>query len=315
MRGWAVLGVALIALAGPGCREKVDPWGGTEKPKVLASFAPLYSFAASVAGDDADVRCLMTGTGPHSFEPSAKDLRLVAGADLLVLNGLGLDEVQFEKMKAAAGGGAKQVILGERVTKPLEAEEHDHDHGDGGHDHHHHGDKDPHAWLGIPQAKEMVTALRDRLKKLDPDHADGYTARADETLKKLDELDKYGQGKLGDVANPNIVTFHESMRYFANHFGLNIVDAVRPSPNEEITAGRLGKLVEKCKEYNVGVIAVEPQYPQDKAKVLADELSAKGLTVKVITLDPMETARGELKPAFYFETMRKNIDTLADALK
>src|SRR3954469_25064549 len=91
----AALPIALIlfGLLGPGCSTARDPWAsaGKDRKRVLASFAPLYCFAVNIAGDHAQVMCLTTTTGPHDYAASPRDALKVAGADLFLYNGLGLD--------------------------------------------------------------------------------------------------------------------------------------------------------------------------------------------------------------------------------
>src|SRR5947209_3361556 len=77
--GWSAL-CALVALSFWGCRRAEDVWPGTGKKRVLASFPPLYCFAKNVAGDDADVRCLLKAQGPHDFTPHANDVLLARNA-------------------------------------------------------------------------------------------------------------------------------------------------------------------------------------------------------------------------------------------
>src|SRR4051812_48180757 len=69
----------------------VDPWGGGGKKRVLTTIAPLYCFTAEIAGDDAEVLCLLSNKGPHDFEASPNDAKLLSGADLFIANGLALE--------------------------------------------------------------------------------------------------------------------------------------------------------------------------------------------------------------------------------
>src|SRR5947209_18649658 len=87
----AVVGLAIGCPKGGG---SADPWADAgQRPKVLVSFAPLYSFASSVAGPDADVKCLLTTTGPHSEgDATARQINLARGCDVFVINGLGLED-------------------------------------------------------------------------------------------------------------------------------------------------------------------------------------------------------------------------------
>src|SRR3712207_949745 len=95
VRKWAVFAAISVAI---GCNGGRDPWADKPGPKVLAYFPPIYSFAASVAGDDAQVRSLITSVGPHHFDPSARDAVALHRADLFLTNGLGLDDAVCAKL-------------------------------------------------------------------------------------------------------------------------------------------------------------------------------------------------------------------------
>src|SRR5262249_40388034 len=90
----AVVGGLVVILTGCNGSGSTDPWEKAgRKPKVLVSFAPLYSFAKSVAGDDAEVKCLLTTMGPHTHgDANPKMIDLARGCDVFVVNGLGLDD-------------------------------------------------------------------------------------------------------------------------------------------------------------------------------------------------------------------------------
>src|SRR4051794_41056914 len=182
--GW--LGFVALAAFGlaalPGCGGGDDGWPKDRSgPKVVVSFAPIYCFAANVAGDDAIVRNLLTTSGPHHFNPTDQDARILRRADIFFVNGLGLERDKPESMKKGSGNKSLKIVeLGDRIPEKnlCEGSCH-HDHGDGDEHDHEHG-KDPHVWLSPDQAVYMVEGIRDELKKLDPAHAEGYDRRAAE---------------------------------------------------------------------------------------------------------------------------------------
>src|ERR1700675_3653076 len=90
--GLAVAGIALLVTGCP--KGGSDPWASAgNKPKVLVSFAPIYSFAVNVAGDDAAVKCLLTTTGPHTHgDATPRQIDLARGSDVFVINGVGLED-------------------------------------------------------------------------------------------------------------------------------------------------------------------------------------------------------------------------------
>ena len=301
-----------------GCRGNVDPWAGSTGPKVVASFAPIASLAQAVAGPDATVKPVMTTQGPHTFDFTHAEAGVVRGADLFLINGLGLDDKVAAKLQEAAGPKSPKLVnLGSLVPElDLVAGEHDHDHGEKGHKHDH--KTDPHVWLGLDHAVTYVNAVRDELKLLDPVHAAGYDGRAAASVASLAKLKAEGQATFKGKADKKFVAFHESLAYFAGTFDLEVAAVIQPDPGSEPTAARMQKLVDDCVKEKVRVIAVEPQFSASQSAArLKDELTRRGVAgAVVIVIDPMETAEPEALNAGWYEAkMRSNIDALAAALK
>ncbi|VTS06042.1 metal ABC transporter substrate-binding protein [Tuwongella immobilis] len=319
--------VALLGMTLTGCAPgPVNPWPEKPGPKVLVTFAPLYSFVSSVAGDDANVMCLLTNHGPHGFEPTKREAQIVATSEVVIMNGLGLDDAIIAKLSRARGGKLKVYSLGDSLDKnTLHAnEEHDHDHGHdhdhAGHDHHHHdhGAYDPHIWLGSDESVAMISAIEKALSEMDPAHAAGYKARAAETIAKLKALHAEGKELLKGKSEKAIVSFHDSLRYLASSYGLQIAGVVQVDAGVEPNSAAMKRLIATCVKEKVRLIAVEPQFPANNAaKTILEALKSAGVAdAGFIEIDPLETASPEdLKPDWYFEKMRQNLQQLAKALK
>jgi ABC-type Zn uptake system ZnuABC Zn-binding protein ZnuA len=312
--------VLLGLVVGCGTKSDADVWGDTTgKPRVIASFAPIWCFAENVAGPDAVVKPLMTSQGPHHFDGTATEARLFQKADLVLVNGLGLDDKRIKKLAdASRNKNLKVVDLGGKID-PKTLLESDgcpcgHDHGDD--DGHDHGGVDPHVWLGPDQAIKMVEGIRDALKAADPAHAAGYESRAAAYIAKLTALKDEGKALLKDKTDRKLVTFHGSQNYFANAFGLKIAGVVQSTPGKEPSTKELDALVAACNKDKVRVIAVEPQYASKSA---AERIVAHLKNVPdpvVIALDPLETANeSELNADWYVAKMRANLAELARALR
>ena len=325
MRSLRVVGglVVAVGLILAGCSTGPDVWGPQPGPRVLAYFPPLYSLAASVAGPDAQVRSLITHVGPHHFEPAARDARALAKADLFLTIGLGLDDGVAKKLASSAGNKSlKLLALGESLPKTSLREGgcscgHAHAAGEKHEDGEHHVEYDPHVWLGVPEAMLMVTAIRDQLVMIDPAHSEGYAARAAETSAKLAKLQADGQAMLAaKKEKPKVISFHDSMFYFARSFGIEVVDSIE-APGQEPSPQKLKKLVEACQKHGVRLIAVEPQYPSNtSARVLLEELKRAGIDAAFVELDPLETAdANELTADYYERKTRENLANLLRALK
>ena len=243
--------VCCVAFVSPGCRKATDVWPGTNKKRVLVSFPPLYCFTKNVSGDDADVRCLITAQGPHDHQLTDQDVQMAQKADLVLINGLGLDE-WINKIKKMHEVFEVAEKIPAAQLKAMGGSHQDDGHG--------HGDKDPHVWLGPPEAKEMVQAIAVKLGEIDPDHKKKYEERAETYSKELDKLHEHGKAAFKDKKSRNIIATHDSLQYFADAFGLKVVGNIQPQAGIEADAKKLTGLVQTCKEHQVSVIAVEPQY-------------------------------------------------------
>jgi len=311
--------VALLMAGVAGCSAPQDPWVERPGPKVLAYFPPLYGLARSVAGDDAQVISLLQTVGPHHFDPSARDSLALRRADLFLTIGLGLDDDIAGKLaKTANNAGLHHLALGERLPKESLREggcDCGHSHAGSAHEHGH--GYDPHVWLGIPEAVRFTAAIADELSRIDPAHAAGYRARAVATTERLNTLLDEGKAQLaGKSEKPRLITFHDSLQYFARAFGVEVVDTIE-APGQEPSPKKLARLVASCREKGVRLIAVEPQYPSHtSARVLLEELRRHGIDAAFVEIDPMETALpADLTPDYYERTTRANVNRLAAALK
>ena len=307
-----------VAFAVGGCTKAPSVWPDRPGKKIMVSFAPLYCFVAKVAGDDANVLCLLTATGPHNYLPTMKDALKLHEADLLFVNGLGLDSDFTNRLAGSADNpNLKVVRLGEcpGLKDKLRAVD---PHSEGCCCGHHHGGTDPHVWLGIPEAIAMVGCIRDELKQADPEHAASYEKRATDYIARLKQLQADGKRKFAAKKDHQFITFHDSLQYFARGLGLKVAASIQPQAGDEPDPGRLKKLIDVCEKEKVRVIAVEPQYPTTtSATTLLNELRNRKVTDPVFAeVDPIETAPpDELTADYYEQRMRENIDHLAGALR
>jgi zinc transport system substrate-binding protein len=315
--GIVAAGASLLMLAG--CTRQAVPWDGKPGKHVLTSFTPLYCFAQNVAGDDATVMCVMTNRGPHHFDSRPSDALLVKHADIFFINGLELDEQIAEKLKDGSGNSSLKIVETAEAIPEKELLHSGEEHGEEdhrGHDHHH-GKFDPHVWLGVPEAIVVVGKIRDELKELDPAHAAGYESRAAGYINRLKQIQAEGLALLKDKKERKMVSFHESLGYFARTFGLEITDFIEIAPGAEPSRKKLAQVVESCKKNGVRLIAVEPQYPTNtSANAILTELRSQGIDAQFVEIDPLETARPEdLTPTYYEDRMRANLKQLAEKMR
>lgn len=302
---------AVTAVAAPavlsGCSPAENPW--PEKGvRVVVSFAPLDSFAKKVVGTHGTVQCLCEGqNGVHDFEPSPKHAVLLHRADFLFTNGLGLDDAFTEKLRINCGNPKLNYVkLGELIPPADLIKMKGSD------------ETDPHVWLGVSRAIIMVKGIRDRLKEFDPANAKDYDDNTENYVKELNDLLSEGKAKFAKLKDNKLISFHESLNYFAADFGVDVVGYIEPGPGVEPSASRYKDIVDLCKKYHVHLIATEQQYSDVAAQNLKTELKKRDAgEVTLVRVDPLEAATHEelSDPDFYVKKMRENIDNLANGLK
>jgi ABC-type Zn uptake system ZnuABC Zn-binding protein ZnuA len=275
----------------------------------------------NVAGPDSAVRSILADQGPHDADFRTQDVKVVAEADLLVINGLSLDDNLAKKIQRAAGNGRVKLLdLGSKLPKTALRKGCEHDHSEeeeeDGH-HHHHGPNDPHAWLGLDTAPLMVRALAAELAAVDATRAAEYQERGEAYANRITALRTESVAKLEGKKERRIVTFHESLGYFAPSLGLEVAGVIQTTPGQDPTAKQLSKLIAFCVKEKVRVIAVEPQFSTlGAAERLKQELRAKGLAdAELVPVDTLETVSGELTPQWYEDRMRANIEALVKVLR
>jgi ABC-type Zn uptake system ZnuABC Zn-binding protein ZnuA len=311
-RAIAVVLVATLAVfAVTACSGRSGDWPDRPGPKVVVSFAPIYCFTANVAGQDAVVRNMMTTTGPHSFNPTDVEARLLRRADIFFVNGLGLDEGVADSLKRGSGNRTLKIVelAGRLPTEQLLAGlKHE------GHDH---GPHDPHVWLDPELAAVMAEGIRDELKSSDHEHAADYDRRTAEYADRLRALRAEGRKLLEGKAERRMVTFHESLGYFARAFDLTVAGVVQKKPGVEPDKAALEEVIAVCKMQGVRLIAVEPQYGTASADTILRELERAGIKgAALVVIDPLETCRpDELDAGWYERKMRANLEALDKAIK
>ena len=300
----------------PQSAARVTPWKSTGKLKVLTSIVPVFCFTKLVAGDDAEVLCLMTAHGPHGFTPTHDDVKVLSEADLFVVIGLGLEEFLNGMVRNADNRKLKVIRTG------LEVPENRRLASDG--KPHYHGDKlvshpgtDPHVWLGMEETSQMVDGITEALVDRDAKNAEKYKARASDVKKKLAELKTRGADQLKS-AKGGLITFHDSFRYFGRSFGITIAGTIRDVKGDQpLSPAALRQQADEFKKLGVRVIGVEPQFPRGIAENLAKEIDPQN--TRIIELDPIETGPSlqdspyQVNPNYYFERMELNLRNLRKA--
>ncbi|MCB8760398.1 metal ABC transporter solute-binding protein, Zn/Mn family [Planktothrix agardhii] len=282
--------------------------------QVVTTFLPITQFTKAVAGDRAQViQLLPTNVGPHDYQAKPEDVQKLAKADVLVQNGLGMEEFLDNLIKNAENANLKVIDSSQGVqtiaTETIEGHDHGHESGEKQEEAKHtHGEFNPHIWIDPKRAIQQVENIRDGLIAADSSGKEIYTANATAYIQRLRDLDGETTKMLQPFAGKTFVAYHDFAPYFAASYNLKakfLVDLPEgnPSPDD------VKRVMDTVKASNLKTLLTEPQSGKDAFAGLA-----KDLNVRVSTFDPMETGGNEaLQPDYYITTMRKNVKTLVTA--
>jgi ABC-type Zn uptake system ZnuABC Zn-binding protein ZnuA len=285
----------IVAACGDGTGS-ASPGSSAAMVRVVTTTTVFADIVASVGGERVDVASIIPpGVGPEDYEPKPDDAKRLADADLIVSNGVGLDDF-LDDLLASGDGEAVRLVLGEGIP-PIEDQ----------------GAANPHFWLDPTLVRDHFRpAIAAKLIDIDPAGKGAYEANAAMYSTALDALDAELKAKVAEIpeANRKLVTSHDAFPYFARHFGFELVGVIVDSVGQEPTASELAALVETVKQARVTAIFSEAQFNPKLSETLAQEA---GITDVVTTL--YNDALGPAPADTYLGMMRWNVDQIVTALR
>ena len=275
--------LALLLLLS-GCAEPAE---NTQKKSVLATTAPVAELtAALLEGTEVNVEQLITEPVSclHDYTLSVDQMKRVEKSSFVIISGLGLEDFMTDALSRAAGFLNASVGI-----VPLTGE----------------GEGDPHIWMDPDNMIVMTKNVSAGLCGAFPELSETIAGNEEAYCLRLAELALYGRETLKELSCRKLVTFHDGFSYFADAFDLEIAAAMEIEPGSEPSAKELEEIISLVIENGIPAVFTEVNGTTDAA-----ELVAKEAAVKVRTLD-MAMSLGE---SDYFDVMRKNINTVKDAL-
>jgi len=295
VRAGLVLALLAALLGGMACKQEES----SDRLTVVATIFPLADFVKNVAGDRVDVITLLRpGDSPHTYEPTARDMKAVARATLLVVNGAGLD-FWVEKLKSAASDNMVELdtsAILEEEGLLLSGDEHE-------------GGVNPHYWLDPVLAQMQVEAIAAALVAADPGNKESYLGNAADYVAELKSLDAEIKNETQSFSSREFITFHPAWTYFARRYGLVEAAVIEESPGKDPTIDEQRRIIDLARELNVKVIFAEPQFSTKVADTIAD-----GSGAKVLLLDPIG-GPGLAGRDSYIALMRYDVEQMGVAMK
>jgi zinc/manganese transport system substrate-binding protein len=242
----------------------------------------------------------------HAYEPKPADLRTLARADLLVLNGLGAEG--WSARMAQASGFKGRVVVASKGVSALHAATGGAAGADAAD-----GQFDPHAWQDVGNVKRYVANIRDGLAAVDPAGAAGYRAAASAYLAKLDRLDTDIRAAYAPIppARRRVITTHDALAYYGRAYGVTFRAPLGLSTESEPSAK--------------GIAALERQIGAEHITALFFENISNNTLLRQIARDTGVRVGGVLysdalsppggPAATYIAMMRHNLGQIVAALK
>jgi zinc/manganese transport system substrate-binding protein len=292
-------------LSASACQNQSSTAISNDKPVIVVTYSILGAIVKDLVGDQANVVVSMpNGQDPHEWEPSARDIETLTHADLIVQNGLGLEGGMEKALAQAQTEGVKIFTASDHLTVRTVGVGQGIPSGDADQAA---GAKDPHLWMDPLAVKQIVAALAETLKaELNLD----VSARAADLESRLDALNQSVSDEVNTLPQDQrkLVTGHESLGYFADRYGFQLIGAIVPSltTQAEVSASELSALKTLIEDNQVKAIFTELGTPPAVAESIGQETGVEVILISTHTLP---------EDGSYFTFMTQLSTTIVDALK
>ncbi|MGJ5129825.1 MULTISPECIES: metal ABC transporter substrate-binding protein [unclassified Bradyrhizobium] len=273
----------------------IVPASAETRLKVVTSFSILADFARQVGGDKVSVASLV---GPdsdvHVYTPTPHDAKDVGAAQLLIVNGLGL-EGWLPRLQQASGSKAPIVVATQGITPRKRG-----------------SDADPHAWQSVGNAKVYVKNIRDALVAAAPADAEVFKANAERYLGELDALDREVRAEIDKIPaeRRKVISTHDAFGYFADAYGVQFIAPLGVSTETEPSARDVAEIIRQVKKAGIPAVFLENFNDDRLVGRIAAETGAKiGGT---LYSDALSEEKGPVPT--YIAMVRHNIRALTSAL-
>lgn len=271
---------------------------------VVTSFYPIYLLAANVT-DGVEGVTLKNMTQPqtgclHDYELTTEDMKTLEGADVLFINGLGMESFLDKVM-----GQYPDLFIVDTSTGTATLAGDDHGHA-------HEGEEteeeevNAHIWLNPANAVIQAEAMGDALSQADPAHAEKYAENTAAFAESMESVIAQADA-IEAAAGTEVAVFHEGFAYLADLSGMEVGVGIYADENEEPSAKEMADAAEEIKADGIKLLLAADDAGMKYAETLAAETGAT-----VVELNPITS--GELNKDVYRLGMERNLQTLADAL-
>jgi zinc/manganese transport system substrate-binding protein len=273
----------------------------SDRPRAVATFSILGDLVSNVGGERVQLATLVGANGDvHVYAPTPGDVKTIAAADVVFVNGLGL-EGWLDRLITAAATRAPIVVTSRGVAPHS---------GPVGHGR---VANDPHAWQSVPNAKIYVGNIRDGLIVVDPSGESAYRDNAAAYLAVLDTLDGEIKAAIESipVARRKVITTHSSFGYFADAYGIEFIAPEGLSTEAEPSPRDVARLIDQIRREKIPAVFIENVADPRLLQRIAVETGAR--IGGMLYSDALSPPGGPA--ATYVDLMRHNVRELSKGLR
>ena len=294
-----LIAIALLLIVG-----QSGPSHAADRVKVVATFSVLGDMVASIAGDKVALTVIVGGDGDTElYQPTAADARALAGADLLVMNGLNPEfEPWLPGLIRQSGFKGVRLVASDGARTITEAEEDEHGDGKGA------PRTDQHAWHDLGNGAVYARNIAEGLAKLDPADAAFYRSRGEAYAGEIRALDAWAKQQVAEVpkAKRKVITSHDGFEYLAHAYGIRMIAARGWVNDKEPSADDVARLMRQIRQDKVKAIFVENMNdPRIIERIAGETRATIGGT---LYSDALSKPGGEADT--YLKMARHNIEAL-----
>lgn len=244
-----------------------------EKLTVTVSILPQQYFVERIGGDLVDVTVMVEpGQSPATYEPKTDQMVALSNSDAYISIGVPFESSWLEKIQSA-NTEMELVDTTQGIDRHATAS----------------GGFDPHIWLSPSLVKIQSETIYAAFAELDPDNAAEYKANLDDFINDIDALDADIRAALENVGTKKFIVFHPAWGYFASDYGLEQISI--EVDGQEPSAQELADLITLAEEEGIKVIFVQPEFSQEDAKTIAEEIGGQVLPISPLNADWLENLR------------------------
>jgi ABC-type Zn uptake system ZnuABC Zn-binding protein ZnuA len=306
---WALLIVVLVigACGGGTSDTSKNADQDDNRLRVVTTVSPITNIVENIGGSRIRLEGVVPeGVNSHTFEPTPSMAKTMAQADLIIFNGLFLEEPTLALAKANKRGETVILSLGEKAVS-LDEWQFDFTFPEAA------GHPNPHLWpdpnLGLRYA-ELVEA---QLAAMDPDNATYYATNLERFRVRVNRMDQAIRTAVATVPEQNrkLLTYHDSWAYFAKQYGMEVIGAVQPSNFSQPSVREVSELIDQVKALGLPAVFGSEVFSSDVLEAIASEANAQ--FIDDLADDDLPGKPGDPEHS-YLGLMRQNLLAMIPAL-